>query len=94
MALRPFNSIEGYSVGQDPQIAVIDDNGNVTATNLTVNGVSNLGPVGNVHITGGSTGISIWDGKDGNDRKVSSGIYLYQLRTNIGTYCKKMILVR
>lgn len=56
MALRPFNSIEGYSVGHDPQIAVIDSNGGITATSLTVSGVSNLGPVGNVIITGGSSG--------------------------------------
>lgn len=66
MALRPFNSIEGYSVGQDPQIAVIDANGNVTATNLTVNGVSNLGPVGNVKITGGSSGQAIVTDGAGN----------------------------
>lgn len=66
MALRPFNSIEGFSVGQDPQIAVIDANGNVTATNLTVNGVSNLGPVGNVHITGGTTGQALVTDGAGN----------------------------
>lgn len=66
MAIRPFNSIEGYSVGQDPQIAVIDANGNVTATNLTVNGVSNLGPVSNVKITGGSTGQAIVTDGSGN----------------------------
>lgn len=59
MALRPFNSIQGYSVGSDPQIAVIDATGNVTATNLTVSGVSNLGPVGNVTITGGSNGQAL-----------------------------------
>ena len=66
MAIRPFNSIEGYSVGQDPQITVIDANGNVTATNLTVDGVSNLGPVGNVHITGGSTGQALVTDGNGN----------------------------
>lgn len=59
MALRAFNSINGYSVGNDPQISVIDANGNVTATNLTVDGVSNLGPVGNVSITGGSNGQAL-----------------------------------
>jgi len=59
MALRPFNSIQGFSVGSDPQIAVIDATGNVTATNLAVSGVSNLGPVGNVTITGGSNGQAL-----------------------------------
>lgn len=59
MAIRPFNSVEGYSVGTDPQIAVIDAVGNVTATNLTVGGVSNLGPVGNVTITGGANGQAL-----------------------------------
>ena len=59
MALRPFNSIQGYSTGSDPQIVVIDAIGNVTATNLSVSGVSNLGPVGNVTITGGSNGQAL-----------------------------------
>jgi hypothetical protein len=59
MAQRPFNSIQGFSVGSDPQISVIDANGNVTATNLSVSGVSNLGPVGNVTITGGSNGQAL-----------------------------------
>jgi hypothetical protein len=56
MAIRPFNSVEGYSVGSDSQITVINAAGNVTATNLTVSGVSNLGPAGNVKITGGTSG--------------------------------------
>jgi hypothetical protein len=59
MAIRPFNSVQGYSVGSDPQITVIDAEGNVTATNLTVSGVSNLGPVGNVTITGGTNGQAL-----------------------------------
>ena len=66
MAIRPLNSIEGFSVGQDPQIPVIDSNGNVTATNLTVNGVSNLGPIGNVAILGGITGQAIVTDGNGN----------------------------
>lgn len=66
MAIRPFNSIEGYSVGSDPQIAVIDSNGNITATNLTVDGVSNLGPIGNVKITGGTNGQALFTDGAGN----------------------------
>ena len=64
MALRPLNSVAGISVGNDPQILVIQANGDVTTTNITANGVvdfsttSNvsLGSVSNIHITGGSSG--------------------------------------
>ena len=55
MALRPLNSIAGFSTG-DPAFTVIQANGDVTTVNLTANGISNLGNVGNVHITGGTTG--------------------------------------
>lgn len=66
MAIRPLNSIEGFSVGADPQISVIDSNGNVTATNLTVSGISNLGPIGNVAILGGASGQAIVTDGNGN----------------------------
>ena len=64
MALRPLNSIAGISVGNDPQVVVIQANGDITTTNITANGAvdftatSNvsLGAVGNIHITGGSSG--------------------------------------
>jgi len=56
MALRPFNSVAGITVGNDPQTTVILANGDITTTNLTANGVSNLGNIGNVIITGGSNG--------------------------------------
>ena len=55
MALRPFNSIAGISVGENAT-GVILANADVIAVNLTASGVSNLGPIGNVRITGGSTG--------------------------------------
>jgi hypothetical protein len=73
MAIRPFNSVEGYSVGTDPQIAVIDATGNVTAANLTVGGVSNLGPVGNVKITGGTSGQVLSTDGAGNLSFTNSG---------------------
>jgi len=61
MAIRPLNSIAGFSTG-DPAFVVIQANGDVTTVNVTANGVidfttaSNvaLGNVGNVHITGGN----------------------------------------
>jgi hypothetical protein len=59
MALRPFNSIEGYTVGNDPQVNVIYGNGDVSAVNLNVSALSNLGPIGNITITGGSNGQAI-----------------------------------
>jgi hypothetical protein len=55
MALRPLNSIAGFSTG-DPSITVIQANGDVTTVNLTANGLVNLGNVGNLTITGGSNG--------------------------------------
>ena len=58
MALRPLNSIAGFSAG-DPAITVIQANADVTTINLTANGISNLGNVGNVKITGGSNGQAI-----------------------------------
>jgi hypothetical protein len=56
MALRPLNSVAGISVGSDPQTTVILANGDITTTNITVSGVSDLGPISNVKITGGTTG--------------------------------------
>ena len=55
MAVRPLNSIAGFSTG-DPAVTVIQANGDVTTINLTANGLVNLGNVGNVNIAGGSNG--------------------------------------
>jgi hypothetical protein len=55
MALRPLNSIAGFSTG-DPAIQIIQANGDITTINFTANGLSNLGNVGNVTITGGNVG--------------------------------------
>lgn len=69
MAIRPLNSIAGFSAG-DPAITVIQANADITTINLTANGISNLGNVGNVKITGGNvdqylrtdgTGNLTWD---------------------------------
>ena len=55
MAIKKFNSVDGFSVGS---IAtdVIDSAANVSANNLTVSRTSNLGNVGNITITGGTSG--------------------------------------
>jgi hypothetical protein len=62
MALKPFNSVGGFSVGEVPSNVILA-NGDVTATNLTTSGVANLNAIGNVKITGGTVGqVIITDG--------------------------------
>jgi len=55
MAFEPFGLVGGLSVGIPP-IVVIDDNGIATLNGLTVTGITNLGPTGNIIITGGENG--------------------------------------
>ena len=57
MAIKSLNSVGGFSIkdiGTGDITIVIDSNGNVNTPSLTVTGVSNLGDVSNVKITGGS----------------------------------------
>jgi hypothetical protein len=57
MPIKPLNSENGYTVGTGSvPINVISSTGNISAANLNVSGTTNLGPVGNVIITGGTTG--------------------------------------
>ena len=56
MALTKFNSESGFSVGVYPTIEVIDRNGNVIANSLQVTNLVDLGQVGNITITGGTSG--------------------------------------
>lgn len=58
MAIRPLNSIAGFSTG-DPAVTIVQANGDITTINLTANGVSNLGPVSNLILTGGSNGQAL-----------------------------------
>lgn len=63
MTIRAFNSIQGFSVGQNPSQDIILANGDITTVNFTANGVSTLGPIGNVKIDGGTSGqLIITDG--------------------------------
>ena len=55
MAIKPLNSVAGFSVGQVP-VPIILGNGSITTTNITANGIANLGTVANVYIFGGSNG--------------------------------------
>ena len=55
MALKPFNSIGGFSVGEVASNVILA-NGDITTTNITTTGVANLNAVGNVKISGGAAG--------------------------------------
>jgi len=65
MAFEPFGLVGGLTVGIPP-ILVIDDNGIATLNGLQVNGLSNLGPIGNVIITGGENGYFLQTDGEGN----------------------------
>lgn len=65
MAIKAFNSVEGFSVGETPANIILA-NGDITTTNFTANGVSSLGPVSNVKITGGTAGQAIVTDGAGN----------------------------
>ena len=65
MAIRSFNSVGGFSVAETP-VEIVSNVGNVTPVNLDVAGLSDLGAIGNVTITGGSSGQGIiTDGSGG-----------------------------
>ena len=66
MALKPFNSVGGYSVGDSTITTIIFANGDVSTANLTVSNFANLGNVGNVYIGGGSNGQVLQTDGTGN----------------------------
>jgi hypothetical protein len=66
MALRPLNSVVGYSVGANSIIQIIDAYGNVNTNVLTVENFANLGPVGNITIAGGASGQVLQTDGNGN----------------------------
>ena len=65
MAIKPFNSVAGFSVGETPANIILA-NGDITTTNITTTGVSNLNSVANVRITGGTSGQAIVTDGAGN----------------------------
>ena len=65
MALRPLNSIAGFSTG-DPAVTIVQANGDITTINFTANGISNVGNVGNLKVIGGSSGQFIQTDGAGN----------------------------
>ena len=77
MALKPLNSVAGFSVGETPA-NVIYANGDVTANNFIAIAKSNLGPIGNVFISGGSNGQIIQTDGAGNLSFVSVATWQIQ----------------
>lgn len=71
MAMKPFNSVAGFSVGKGTT-SVILGNGDVTANNFSASGNTNLGPIGNVTITGGLAGQYLRT--DGNGHLIFSTV--------------------
>ena len=65
MALKPLNSVDGFSVGITPANIILA-NGDITTTNLTANGITNLGNLGNVIITGGTSNYILSTNGSGN----------------------------
>jgi hypothetical protein len=66
MALRSFNSLGGFSVGNDPRTEIILANGDITTINFTANGIVDLGNVSNVIISGGTNGQVLQTDGTGN----------------------------
>lgn len=68
MAIKSLNSVGGFSVKDVSGniVVIIDSNGNVNTPDLTVTGLSNLGSVANITITGGSNGQVITTDGSGN----------------------------
>jgi hypothetical protein len=65
MALKPLNSVAGFSVGETPANIILA-NGDITTTNITTTGISNLNAISNVIITGGINGQVIQTDGAGN----------------------------
>ena len=84
MALKPLNSVAGFSTGSDENV-VIDANANVTANALSVTGLSNLNDVANVVINGGFNGQVLTTDGNGNLswQTVSTGTSDYILYVSV-----------
>lgn len=108
MTIKKFNSVAGYSVGDTTFVNVIDANANVTANGLSSTGnVSftganvSLGPVGNLHITGGVNGQVLTTDGTGNlgfttPSTAGGNIYVYTRSgsvVNIAVSLGKILIV-
>jgi len=67
MAKKPFISVDGITVGEaNALVNVILSNGDITTSNITIGNNANLGNVGNIIITGGSSGYVLSTNGSGN----------------------------
>ncbi len=67
MANKPFISVDGITVGEaNALVNVILANGDITTNNITVSNNANLGNVGNIIITGGTSGYVLSTNGSGN----------------------------
>jgi len=65
MALKPLNSVGGFSVGEIPANVILA-NSDIFSNRFTVNTFANLGNVGNVYIGGGNAGAVLSTDGSGN----------------------------
>ena len=67
MAKKPFISVDGITVGEASALVnVILANGDITTNRITVSNNANLGSVGNIIITGGTSGYVLSTNGSGN----------------------------
>ena len=72
MAIKPFNSINGFSVSEGGNV-IIDSAGNITTNSIISTQYANLGSIANVKITGGSSGYVLSTDGAGNLSFISAG---------------------
>jgi hypothetical protein len=72
MAVKPFNSIDGFSVSGNGNV-IIDSAGNITTDSIIVAQNANLGNIANVKIDGGSSGYVIATDGAGNLSFIAGG---------------------
>ena len=100
MALRPLNALDGLSVSEN-SIQIIFANGFVSATSLAVTNEADLGNIGNVTISGGSSGQVLTTDGSGNlsfttPSTAGGNIYVYTRSSgvvNIEVSIGKIIIV-
>lgn len=74
MAKKPFISVDGITVGEASALVnVILANGDITTNRITVSNNANLGNVGNVIITGGTSGYVLSTDGSGNLSWIAPG---------------------
>ena len=86
MAIRTFNSVGGFSVGETPTIVLLS-NGDITTTNATLSGnlIANVGNIGNNLYVGGNANI-VGTLNLGNLYIASTGLVVSNLIPTNNTY--------